>query len=170
MIPPVTIGPMTDTPQVKVGDALCTALAKHFNNETWSLLERTDRSPEDDERLVHLAHASCYHWMLAGTPLNHQRGEWLIARVYIVLGHAESAIRHATRCMELTEAHRDLMKDFDFAYANEGCARANALAGNIDIAVKHKAEARKLGDAIADAEDKSIFDGDYDSGPWFSLA
>ena len=79
------------------------AFAKTINGEVWRLLEKPDRSAADDEQMIHAAHASCYHWLYAGTPLHHQRGEWLIARVYPVLGHREAAERYARRCLALAQ-------------------------------------------------------------------
>ena len=66
---------------------------RHFaaglNGEVWGLLGKEERSVEEDERMVHAAHASCYHWLEIGTGLHQQRGEWLIARVYSELGQAD---------------------------------------------------------------------------------
>ena len=128
-----------------------------------------DRTPEEDELMIYTAHASCRHWLEVGTGLNHQRGEWLIARVYTVLGQAGAALRHADRCLELTEAHADLMEDFDWAYAYEGVARANAVAGNSDKALAYFAKAQEAGEAIADADTKKFFDGDLNGGDWAGL-
>jgi hypothetical protein len=143
--------------------------AIEFNGQTWNLLEKADRTKVDDETMIHCAHASCRHWLEAGTELHHQRGEWLIARVYAVLGLAEAAVFHANRCLELTEEHSDLMEDFDWAYAYEGVARANAVAGNREKAREYIALAEEAGEAIADAESKKYFVGDFDGGDWNNL-
>ena len=42
-------------------------LAKQINGEVWSLLDKPDRSVEEDERLVLAAHASAYHWLHAAS-------------------------------------------------------------------------------------------------------
>ena len=73
--------------------------------------------------MLHAAHASLYHWLEAGTEVNHQRGIWMISRVHAFLGNSDRALRYAIRCMELTELHSDLMEDFDFAFAWEGLAQ-----------------------------------------------
>jgi len=59
-------------------------------NEAWRLME----TREDDDRLLHIAHASRYHWGEAEEckPENLARGEWQVSRVYNVLGRAEPAI------------------------------------------------------------------------------
>jgi hypothetical protein len=137
--------------------------AIQFHGQTWDLLDKSDRTKEEDELMIHTAHASCRHWLAAGTGLHHQRGEWLISRVYAVLGMGDAALRHANRCLELTEEYADLMQDFDRAFAYEGVARANAIAGNREEARKYIGLAAQAGEAIADEEDRRIFMGDFKS-------
>jgi hypothetical protein len=72
-------------------------LAKKINGEVWSLLEKADRTAEDDERMVLAPHASTYHWLRAGTNAHRQRGEWMLAHVYTLLGREEPARHHARR-------------------------------------------------------------------------
>jgi hypothetical protein len=143
--------------------------AKTLNGKVWELLGKTDRSLADNEQMMHDAHASCSHWLVAGTPLHHQRAEWLIAHVYTVLGYSEPALRHALLCMVLTQENASLMQDFDWAYAHEGLARALALAGNRKEAQHHLQIAQEKGEEIRDEEDKSIFVGDLEGGDWYNL-
>ena len=140
-----------------------------LNGEVWGLLEKPDRSQAEDELMVHAAHASCCYWLKVGTGLHHQRAEWLIARVYSELGLAESALRHARRCQELTAEHADLMEDFDQAYAYEAMARVNAVAGNSEEAQKYMELAEQAGQAIADEENRKFFLGDLNGGDWHGL-
>jgi tetratricopeptide (TPR) repeat protein len=143
--------------------------AKTLNGKVWELLQNSERSKSEDELMIYAAHASCYHWLNAGTGLHHQRAEWLIAHVYNELGLADPALRHTSRCLELTNEFGDLMKDFDLAYAYEGVARANALAGNRDEAIKYIQRADETGRAIGNDEDKSIFLSDFKGGNWHGL-
>jgi hypothetical protein len=143
--------------------------AAKSNGEVWGLLEKADRSSAEDELMIHAAHASCFHWVKVGTGLHHQRGEWLIARVYSELGFADAALRHAHRCRQLTLAHTDLMEDFDRAYAHEAVARANALAGDLAEARRALQLAEAAGQAIADEESKRLFLGDLRGGNWYGL-
>jgi tetratricopeptide (TPR) repeat protein len=143
--------------------------AKTLNGKVWELLQKKERSKAEDDLMIYAAHASCYHWLNAGTGLHHQRAEWLIAHVYSELGITGSALRHATRCLELTNEFKGLMKDFDRAYAYEGIARANALAGNRDEALKYIQLADEAGQAIHNDEDKSIFLDDFNGGNWHGL-
>lgn len=69
----------------------------------------------------------------------------------------------------MTLSKADLMKDFDWAYAYEGIARANALARNRDEALKYIRLAQERGQAIRNDEDRSIFLGDFNGGNWHGL-
>lgn len=143
--------------------------AARANGQVWGLLEKPDRSKAEDELMVYAAHASCYHWLQAGTGLHHQRAEWMIARVYAELGRGEAALWHAKRCQGLTEQYADLMEDFDRAYALEAMARANAVAGNRAEALEYLELAEQAGQAIVDGESKKFFVGDLSSGDWHGL-
>lgn len=143
--------------------------AKQLNAKVWELLQKPDRSKSEDELMIHAAHASRYHWLSAGTGLNHQRAEWLIAHVYTVLGFPESALRHAKRCLELTGEYSDLMKDYDRAYAQECMARAYALAGNLEEGKKYFAKAEQAGQAISKDGEKNIFMNDFRGGKWYGI-
>jgi hypothetical protein len=143
--------------------------AQSTNGRVWELLQKPNRSPSEDEEMLHAAHACTYHWQFVGTAVHQQRGEWLISHVHVVLGHGNEALRHAQRCFELTEANRNLMQDFDIAYAFEGMARAQAMLGDHRLAKEFLVLAQQAGDAIANEEDRSIFMGDFDGGNWYGL-
>ncbi len=143
--------------------------ARTLNGQVWGLLQKPERSRSEDEQMVYAAHASGYHWLQIGTGLHHQRAEWLIAHVYTILGLADPSLRHATRCLELTDEFADLMQDFDQAYAYEGIARAHALAGNRKEALEYIQLAEESGEAISNEQDKSIFLDDFGGGDWHGL-
>lgn len=143
--------------------------AKEINGEVWRLLETSDRTRLEDLRMVHAAHASCYHWLLVGSAVHQQRSEWLIARVYCELGLGESALYHANRCLELTNDFVEEMTDFDRAYAYEGMARAHAVANQQAEALHHRDLAQQAGLTIADDEDRGIFLKDLQGGNWHGL-
>ncbi len=142
------------------------AFAKQLNGRVWQLLGQSERTGEEKEEMEYAAIASLYHWLQIGKAVHRQRGEWLISRVYTVLGKAELALRHARRCLELTEENPQEMEDFDFAYAYEGIARARALGGDGEQSRKYFDLAKAAGEKISNAENKEIFTGDLASGPW----
>jgi hypothetical protein len=121
-------------------------------NDAWRLLE----SHQDDDELLHQAHASAYHWLKAPEcePRNCARSEWLCSRVYSVLGRAEPALHHAHRCIDICEADPENMEDWDLPFAYEALARAHAIAGNAGEADRYEQKARELGASLADPEDR----------------
>lgn len=143
--------------------------AKLANGRVWELLAKGDRTAAETREMVHAAHASMYHWLQVGTPVNEQRGEWLMARVYTEAGDPEAAVRHAERCQALTEAHLELMQDFDRAYALEGLARAYVSAGEMGKGREFRDLAQSAGEEIAEAESREIFLGDLQTGNWRGL-
>jgi tetratricopeptide (TPR) repeat protein len=143
--------------------------AKQFNGKAWELLDKRERSQEENELLIDYAHASLAHWRAAGTGMHLQRGVWMLARVNTVLGNSQLATQYAQRCLELTEQHKELLADFDFAFAYESMARTQALAGNRAEALKYWDMADKAGAAILDEEDRQIFFDDFNAGDWYGL-
>lgn len=143
--------------------------AKGFHGKTWELLDKGERTPEEDELLVDYAHASLAHWRVAGTGVHLQRGVWMLARVNTVLGNVQMALQYAGRCLELTVQYKGQLSDFDFAFAYECMARAQALAGNQGEAQKYIEMADKAGAVIKDDEDREIFTDDFNGGEWYGL-
>ena len=126
-------------------------------NATWRLIE----SREDDDLMVHAAHASAYHWAVASEckPENRARSEWLLSRVYTLVGRPEAALDHAEHCLQWCAAHG--LADWDLAYAHEALARANKLAGDEAAAAAHLEQARAV--EIADADDRAHLEEDLAS-------
>jgi hypothetical protein len=112
---------------------------------------------------------SLYHWHRSPrfTPVNAQRGHWLVARVCAVLGLGEKALEHAAACMNLTGELG--LGDFDLAYAHEAVARARAASGDLETAQEAFHRAREAGEAIAGDKDKEVFQSDLVSAPWYGL-
>ena len=137
-----------------------------FHGKTWEILEKKIRTPDDDERMLDYAHASLAHWRAAGTEVRHQRGEWLLARVYAVLGEGNLALKHAHRCYELLEGNKSQMEDFDIAFAFEAVARAFAVGGDPVGAKRYIDMAQKAGEAIKGKEDRDVFFAEFNGGNW----
>jgi hypothetical protein len=136
-------------------------LAVDLFNGVWRLLEKPDRTPEDDDRMLHAAHASRYHWEAVGEPVNLVRGEWQCSRVYAMLGRAEPALHHARRSLKLCEANG--IGGFDLAFAYEALARAHAIAGDQQQASEFLRLARSAGERIAEGDDRELFLNDLAS-------
>jgi hypothetical protein len=129
--------------------------AVNFFNFVWSLHDKKDRTKEDDYKMIHAAHASCFHWSEVGTPVNIERGEWQISRVYSVLNLPEPALYHAKRCLEICQDIN--IGDWDIAFAFEAMARASAVAGNKSECDKYILLAKEAGEKIKEKGDKDLF-------------
>jgi hypothetical protein len=136
-------------------------------NRVWELLEKTDRTDQECDEMIHAAHASRYHWGVVGEPVNFARGDWQISRVYAVLGRPESALYHGERCLAVCRAHE--VDDFDLAFAHEALARAYAAAGDAERSSEYFTQAEQLGSEIRDADDRDAYFAELRSGPWFGL-
>jgi len=124
-------------------------------NLTWTLMDKKDRTKEEDDKMVHAAHASRFHWGEIGTPLNWERGEWQISRVYSILNRPLQALYHAWRCLEICQANN--LGDFDIAFAYEAVARAYAVAGQRADCEKYLQLAAQAGEQIKAKEDRDYF-------------
>jgi hypothetical protein len=155
-----------NAPLSAFGDAVVDpAVHRYFgvrlNNESWGLFADAD----DAERLLHAVHTSAWHWRQIGAPENLARGDWMCSHAYAVLGHGALASIFAQSTLRICVDNG--IGDFDRAYAYEAAARAAAASGDLDEARRLRVTAREAGDAIADDEDKAIFDGDLVAGPWY---
>ena len=129
-------------------------------NKAWTLMEKSNRTPEDDDELIHCAHASAYHWLQVGTQANRARSEWQCSRVYAILGRAEPALHHAQRCLEICEAAPDALEEWDLPFAYEALARAHAVAGNAAETSRYLELGRAGAAVIADEDDRALLDAD----------
>jgi hypothetical protein len=130
-------------------------MAVSFFNETWRLLDKPDRTPAEDVRMIHLAHASRLHWEFLSTPENQALGEWQVSRVHAVLGQRDSALYHARHSLDIV--HRNHLAPFYLACGYEAMAMSVALAEQPAALTHIVAAARKIATDVADPEDRKIF-------------
>jgi len=133
-------------------------LAVDLFNQTWALMDKKKRTREEDDAMLHAAHASRHHWGRVGKQVNLARGEWQVSRVYTVLKRAEPALYHARRCLEICRKHR--IGDFDLAYAYEALARASVLEKKKGDVERWLKLARTAAENIAEKEDREFFQKD----------
>lgn len=100
-------------------------LAAECFNACWDLIDKPDRTPEETDRMIDLAHASRWHWTQARdcTPLNLAVAAWQLSRVYTLAGALSEATRHAQVSLSLYREHD--LPPFYGAYAYEALARAS---------------------------------------------
>jgi hypothetical protein len=124
------------------------------NNRAWRLSEAKSRTPAEDQEMLHAAHAAALHWGQVGTALHQARATMLLAHVHALLGDGAAAMRYADESFAYVMEHESPAWEVAFAHA----VLANAAAaGKRELHSKHYERAQTLGEALPDAEDRSIF-------------
>jgi hypothetical protein len=129
-------------------------IAVDLFNGTWELIDRVERTPDDDAEMLVRAMTSRWHWSQVGGPEELASGDWQIAHVASLLGHGDLALRFAER--NLTAATALGWTGWRLASAHEGMARAFAAAGDADGRRHHVALAEAALAAESDPGDRQI--------------
>lgn len=142
---------MTKTPDFDVIAAHKFFSAQCFN-QAWTLIDKQNRSPEENEQMIRLVQASLWHWTEREdyTATNLSVGYWQAARVYALVGDATAARRYG----ELALQHGKDAGPFYLGYAHEALARAAAVAGDETMKKEHLALARTLAESVENADEK----------------
>lgn len=137
------------------------AAHRHFSaacfNGVWELIDKPDRSPDEDRLMVSMCHASLYHWQQRPdcTSRSLSIGYWQLSRVYALLEQADNARHYGRLC--LTHSQNE---EFYLGYAYEALARAEALAGNRTEAETHFAMARELASQVTNKDERDLLEAD----------
>ena len=128
-------------------------------NGAWDLLDKKERSHEEDLQMLHEAHASRYHWGHIGNAHNFAIGEWQISRVYAALKLPAPALLFARSSLDTCQ--RNDLKDL-LPSAYEGMARAHAVANDTGEAKRYLDMARKQLASVNDEVDRKIYSQQID--------
>jgi hypothetical protein len=133
-------------------------------NATWALMEKESRTRDEDDAMLHMAHASRHHWAASGTDAVHlARGEWQCSRVYAVLGRPEPCLHHAQRVLDLCRENG--VGDFDLAFGYEALARGHAIAGDAEQARSCTEQALAAAADISEDDDRELLLSDLETIP-----
>jgi len=134
-------------------------------NSAWNLMDKTERTPTEDEDMLRLSMASCWHWTQRPDCTNQQLsiGYWQISRIHSMLGRSIEARRYGELC--LAASHDTSVAPFSLAYAYEALARASALAKNEAMKLEYIDLANKVIETMADAEMKTMLVNDLATIP-----
>jgi DNA-binding transcriptional MerR regulator len=138
-------------------------LAASLFNSTWTLLEKESRARDEDDAMLHMAHASTHHWRQVGTPQNIARGEWQCSRVYATLRRAEPCLHHAQRVLDICQENG--LGDFDLAFAYEALARGHAIGGDAEQAQAYTEQALAAAEDIKEDDDRELLLTDLETIP-----
>jgi DNA-binding transcriptional MerR regulator len=133
-------------------------------NATWVLIEKENRTRDEDDAMLHMAHASRHHWAASGADAAHlARGEWQCSRVYAILGRPEPSLHHAQRVLDLCQEND--IGDWDLAFAYEALARGHAVAGDTEQARARTEQALAAAEDIAEDDDRELVLSDLETIP-----
>lgn len=120
-------------------------------NYAWELIEQPERSPEEDEVMIHVAHASLWHWSRHEDCSGRNRaiGYWLLARVYVLARRPEEARRYARLCLSYSRDEGP----FYLGYAYEALARAEHNAGETALAGAYLKLAAEQAELVEEPEE-----------------
>lgn len=120
----------------------------------WDLIEKKDRTPQEDEQMIMLNQASIWHWTQRqdATMQNMSIGFWQAARIYSILGRVENARHYAQLCLDYSKNEAP----FFLAYAFEALARAEMVAGSKDKMREHLDKATELAADVSDKESRKL--------------
>lgn len=143
---------MADAPPFETAPAHRYFSAGCFN-ETWVLIDKPDRSPEDNEQMIRLAQASLWHWTQRPdcNDTNLSVGYWLASRVHALVGEPDNARKYARLCQDKAPD-----EPFYQGYACEAMARAEIVAGNNADGREHLEKAWHFAERVADPEEKQM--------------
>jgi uncharacterized protein HemY len=123
-------------------------------NAAWDLIEKDDRTDEDVEEMISLAHASAWHWSRRGDvrPKNRTISAWQLSRVYAEAGRYDESERYARRSLEIAEAGG--VGPVFTGYAYEALARIAAARDDTEQRDEWVARARAEAEKIDDEQDR----------------
>ena len=127
---------------------------KEFYNATWELIDLPGRRPDQDRLMLATALASRRHWEEAGGMLERVVGDWQVAHVASLTGHASLALDFAQAAVARAESGG--LPAWVVASAYEGLARAHATAGDGTARDEAAARCRVLLEAVEDDEDRRL--------------
>ncbi len=128
-----------------------------YYNQAWDLIDKSGRTPDDDRRLLTLAMASRALWGDIGADEQWITGDWQVAHVAALTGHAGLSLDFASAAYErATKADVPLWLK---ASTCEGLARAHAVAGHDAERDAWVLKAKELLGQVDDADDRAVIEG-----------
>jgi len=120
--------------------------AAYCFNQAWTLIEKPDRTAEENLQMVALSQASIFHWSQREDFDDQRRsvGYWQASRIQAILGNAAEALRDAEVCLSCSAG----LKPFYRGYAHEAMARACAVAGDAEAAARHLKTAHEFAASV----------------------
>lgn len=131
-------------------------------NKCWSFIDKKDRTPEEVETMLALAHGSLLHWKSRPDcqPMNLSTALWQISRVHALAGQPDAARWYGDRCLAVSQEKK--LAPFYVGYAYEAISRAELLRQRMDEARKSLDLAAAEMAKVSDPEEKQLLADDLE--------
>lgn len=136
------------------------AAHKYFSancfNQAWDLIDKEQRTAEEDEQMIRLSLASHYHWTKRPdySSTSASIGYWQTARIYAILSQAENAMRYGQLCLDASQ--EEGVAPFFQGYAYEALARAAAVAGDSQATADYLAQAEAAAGKVKEEDERKM--------------
>ena len=132
-------------------------------NQAWELIDKSNRTPEEDEQMLRLSLASHYHWTQRDdySATSKSTAYWQTSRIYALLGQGEAARRYGQLCLEASQEQG--VAPFFLGYAYEALARAEAITGDREKMEAYLSEAHKAAEQVSEPDDRKVLLDDLDT-------
>lgn len=132
-------------------------------NAAWDLIDKNPRTELETEQMIHLSHASFWHWteVPGVTKTNLSVGYWQLSRVYALANQGEESLFYGKRCLDIGLENQ--LEPFFIAYGYEAIARAYKVLQNWDQVTGNKEIAMEYIQKIMDLESKTMVIADLDT-------
>ncbi len=147
---------MTDKPTPEETERWQRRLASQANNRAWSLAEQTTRTADEDEEMLHAAHAAMHFWSIVGNDNQKAHAAQLLAHVYATLRQPDAAARYLARSQGAFLS--DIAAPWERALAHAVAANVAAARGDAAAHRQHYDEAVQCVAALPDPEDRAILE------------
>jgi len=132
-------------------------------NRAWDLIDKPDRTPDEDEQMIQLSLVSHWHWTQREDyqDKNASIGYWQTSRIYAMLGQSEHARKYGLLCLQASKGND--VEPFFLGYAYEALARSEKVAGHDEKKRGYIDLAFEILSKISDPEEKKMLQDDLES-------
>lgn len=134
--------------------------AENFNR-TWELIEKSERTDEENLAMLHAAIASLWHWSQHEdvSAKNLSVAYWQVSRACNLIQQPSLARTYGLQALKYAES----LDPFYKGYACETLARAEMQSGNRVIMLEYLNKARSFAQQVTQDEDKQLLLRDLES-------
>jgi hypothetical protein len=132
-------------------------LAVAANNLACALGDLDERSAEQDTQMIRAAQAARQYWALAGSWLEVERADYVLAKSCLRAGQVQQAAEHAAACLSLCREHN--APALELFFAHEIAALAVKALG-LDAAFDAARQAALAAFDLLDAQEQEMCEGE----------